>query len=29
MEELSIAQAFDELPVDMKRRLNKGEKVGE
>jgi NADH-quinone oxidoreductase subunit C len=29
MEELTIAQAFDELPVDMKRRLNKGEKVGE
>jgi NADH-quinone oxidoreductase subunit C len=29
MEELSIASAFDELPVDMQRRLNKGEKVGE
>jgi NADH-quinone oxidoreductase subunit C len=29
MEELSIAQAFEELPVDMKRRLSKGEKVGE
>jgi NADH-quinone oxidoreductase subunit C len=29
MEELTIAQAFDELPVEMKRRLNKGEQVGE
>jgi len=28
-EELSIAQAFEELPVEMKRRLGKGEKVGE
>jgi NADH-quinone oxidoreductase subunit C len=29
MEELSIAQAFEELPVEMRRRLGKGEKVGE
>ena len=29
MEELSIASAFEDLPVEMKRRLNKGEKVGE
>ena len=29
MEELSIASAFDDLPVEMQRRLNKGEKVGE
>ncbi|MEO5566914.1 MAG: NADH-quinone oxidoreductase subunit C [Gemmatimonadaceae bacterium] len=29
MEELSIAQAFEDLPVEMKRRLGKGEKVGE
>jgi NADH-quinone oxidoreductase subunit C len=29
MEELSIVQAFEELPQDMKRRLGKGEKVGE
>lgn len=29
MEELSIAAAFEDLPVDMRRRLNKGEKVGE
>jgi NADH-quinone oxidoreductase subunit C len=29
MEELTIAAAFEDLPVDMKRRLNKGEKVGE
>ena len=29
MDELSIAAAFEDLPVDMQRRLNKGEKVGE
>jgi NADH-quinone oxidoreductase subunit C len=29
MEELSIAQAFEDLPVEMKRRLGKGEQVGE
>jgi len=29
MEELSIAQAFEDLPDDMRRRLNTGEKVGE
>ena len=29
MEELSIAQAFEDLPSEMKRRLGKGEKVGE
>ncbi|HET9424232.1 MAG TPA: NADH-quinone oxidoreductase subunit C [Gemmatimonadaceae bacterium] len=29
MEELSIAQAFEDLPAEMKRRLGKGEKVGE
>jgi NADH-quinone oxidoreductase subunit C len=29
MEELSIAAAFEDLPTDMRRRLNKGEKVGE
>jgi NADH-quinone oxidoreductase subunit C len=29
MEELSIASAFEDLPTDMRRRLNKGEKVGE
>ncbi len=29
MEELNIAAAFEDLPVDMRRRLNKGEKVGE
>ena len=29
MEELNIASAFDDLPLDMQRRLNKGEKVGE
>jgi NADH-quinone oxidoreductase subunit C len=29
MEELNIASAFEDLPVDMRRRLNKGEKVGE
>src|SRR5918995_2394350 len=26
MEELSIAEAYDELPADMKRRLSKGER---
>ena len=29
MEELNIASAFEDLPTDMRRRLNKGEKVGE
>ena len=29
MDELSIASAFEDLPIDMQRRLNKGEKVGE
>ncbi|MFL5482424.1 MAG: NADH-quinone oxidoreductase subunit C [Gemmatimonadaceae bacterium] len=29
MEELSIADAFAELPEDMKRRLSKGERTGE
>lgn len=29
MEELSIADAFEELPDDMKRRLHLGEKTGE
>jgi NADH-quinone oxidoreductase subunit C len=28
-EELSIADAFEDLPADMKRRLQSGEKVGE
>jgi NADH-quinone oxidoreductase subunit C len=28
-EELSIAQAFEDLPSEMKKRLGKGEKVGE
>ena len=28
-EELSIAQAFEDLPDDMRRRLNAGEKTGE
>ena len=28
-EELTIADAFEDLPADMKRRLSKGEKVGE
>lgn len=28
-EELSIAEAFDDLPEDMRRRLGTGEKVGE
>jgi NADH-quinone oxidoreductase subunit C len=29
MEELSIAQAFEDLPEDMRRRLSTGEKTGE
>jgi NADH-quinone oxidoreductase subunit C len=29
MDELSIAQAFEDLPDDMRRRLSTGEKVGE
>jgi len=29
MEELTIADAFDELPEDMRARLKSGEKVGE
>ena len=29
MDELSIVEAFEDLPKDMKRRLNSGEKVGE
>lgn len=29
MEELSIADAFEELPVDMRQRLSSGEKTGE
>ncbi len=29
MEELSIAQAYEDLPSEMKRRLGTGEKVGE
>jgi NADH-quinone oxidoreductase subunit C len=29
MEELSIAQAYEDLPSEMKRRLGSGEKVGE
>lgn len=29
MEELSIADAFEELPLDMRRRLQGGEKTGE
>jgi NADH-quinone oxidoreductase subunit C len=29
MEELSIAQAFDDLPDEMRQRLSTGEKVGE
>jgi NADH-quinone oxidoreductase subunit C len=29
MDELSIVQAFEDLPTDMKRRLGSGEKVGE
>jgi NADH-quinone oxidoreductase subunit C len=29
MEELSIAQAFEDLPTDMRQRLDAGEKTGE
>jgi hypothetical protein len=29
MEELSIADAFAELPQDMRERLSKGERTGE
>jgi len=29
MEELSIAEAFEDLPLDMRQRLGAGEKVGE
>jgi NADH-quinone oxidoreductase subunit C len=29
MEELSVAEAFGELPADMRRRLGTGEQVGE
>src|SRR5262249_26318663 len=29
MEELSIAQAFEDLPSDMRRRLSAGERTGE
>ena len=29
MEELSVLEAFDELPQDMQQRLGKGERVGE
>jgi hypothetical protein len=29
MEELSIADAFEELPDEMRRRLGAGEKTGE
>jgi NADH-quinone oxidoreductase subunit C len=29
MEELSIAEAFEDLPPDMRQRLSSGEKVGE
>jgi NADH-quinone oxidoreductase subunit C len=29
MEELSIAEAFEDLPSDMRQRLSAGEKVGE
>ena len=29
MEELSIAEAFEDLPTDMKQRLGSGERVGE
>jgi NADH-quinone oxidoreductase subunit C len=28
-EELTIAQAFEDLPDDMRRRLSSGEKTGE
>jgi NADH-quinone oxidoreductase subunit C len=29
MEELSIADAYAELPEDMRKRLNQGERTGE
>jgi hypothetical protein len=29
MEELSIADAFEDLPMDMRKRLNTGERTGE
>ncbi len=29
MEEISIAEAFEDLPADMRRRLDRGEKTGE
>jgi NADH-quinone oxidoreductase subunit C len=29
MEEISVLEAFDELPQDMRQRLGKGERVGE
>jgi hypothetical protein len=29
MEELSIAEAFGELPADMQQRLRSGERTGE
>jgi hypothetical protein len=29
MEELTIADAFQELPDEMKKRLSKGERTGE
>lgn len=29
MEELTIADAFEDLPLDMRKRLGKGERVGE
>jgi NADH-quinone oxidoreductase subunit C len=29
MEELSIADAFDEIPESMRNRLQRGERVGE
>jgi NADH-quinone oxidoreductase subunit C len=29
MEELTIAQAFEDLPDEMRQRLGAGEKVGE
>ena len=29
MEELSIADAFEDLPADMRRRIGSGERTGE
>jgi hypothetical protein len=29
MEELSISQAFEDLPAEMRERLGSGEKTGE